>query len=197
MLASLRREKHQKDKREYADRGVGSLIDGHCIIDDLVTISQFYMNLNTGSDLLNRMCQFIWYACLLRGETARNMELPDMFSVILEHEGFTEYRALLRIMEQGNQYGRHEFKSCIRHRNVEVCPIGALGFYIFYRWSVQNEDMPNFLVPEECTESRKNRTTPLTYRAHYDAIVKTFTALATTQKQRRTLLADRAPGWLS
>ncbi|OWY91345.1 hypothetical protein PHMEG_00040110 [Phytophthora megakarya] len=126
MLASLKREKHEKDKREYekdkqeyADRGVGSLLDG----------------------------------------------------VILEHEAYTEGCALVMIMEQGktNQYGRREFRSCIWHRNVEVCPIEALGFYLCYRWSVQTEDVPNFLVPEEWYDVKvrkagKNRTTPWTYR---------------------------------
>ncbi|ETP48864.1 hypothetical protein F442_05491 [Phytophthora nicotianae P10297] len=53
LLSSLKREKHMKDKKEYVDRGVGSLLDGYCATADLVAISRFYMNLNTGSDLRN------------------------------------------------------------------------------------------------------------------------------------------------
>jgi hypothetical protein len=55
------------------------------------------------------------------------------------------------IMDQGktNQYGRHEFGSCIRHRNVKLCPVGALGFYLFFRWSIQNEAIPIVLDPEQ------------------------------------------------
>ncbi|ETK91048.1 hypothetical protein F441_23107 [Phytophthora nicotianae CJ01A1] len=191
LLSSLKREKHMKDKKEYVDRGVGSLLDGYCTTADLVAISRFYMNLNTGSDLRNRMSHFLCHACLLRGESARNIELPDLFSVELEHEGYTECRALVMIMEQGktNQYGRREFGSCIRHRNVEVCPVGALGFYLFYRWGVQNEDIPNFLVPEEWYDIKvlkagKNKTTPMTYRAHYDATIKAFSALGIKSKAK-------------
>ncbi|KAE8964038.1 hypothetical protein PR001_g29185 [Phytophthora rubi] len=191
LLTSLKREKHTKNKREYVDRGVGSLLDGYCTTDDLIAISRYYMNLNTGSDLRNRLSHFLCHACLLRGESARNLELPDLFSVVLEHEGFSDCRALVMIMEQGktNQYGRREFGSCIRHRNVEVCPVGALGLYLFYRWSIKNEAIPNFLEPEQwydikVLKSGKGMTTALTYRAHYDATVKAFTALGMHSKAK-------------
>ncbi|OWY95029.1 hypothetical protein PHMEG_00035083 [Phytophthora megakarya] len=130
LLSSLKCEKHEKNKREFVDRGVGSLLDGYCTTEDLVAISRYYINLNTGSDLRNRMSCFLCHSW----ESARNLVLPDLFSVVLEHEGFTDCRALVMIMEQGktNQYGRCEFGSCIRHRNVEICPVGALGFYLFF-----------------------------------------------------------------
>ncbi|KAK1941972.1 hypothetical protein P3T76_006294 [Phytophthora citrophthora] len=87
LLTSLTREKHEKNKREYVDRGIWSLLDGYCTTNELVAISRYYMNLNTGGDLRNRLSHFLCHACLLRGESARNMELPDLFSVELEHEG--------------------------------------------------------------------------------------------------------------
>ncbi|POM62969.1 hypothetical protein PHPALM_27815 [Phytophthora palmivora] len=64
LLSSLKRDKHVKNKREYADRGVGSLLDGYCTTNQLVSISRYYMNLNTGSDLRNRMIHFhtkLWF----------------------------------------------------------------------------------------------------------------------------------------
>ncbi|POM81414.1 Hypothetical protein PHPALM_617, partial [Phytophthora palmivora] len=122
LLGSLKREMHEKNKREYADRGIGSLLNRYCTTNELVSISRYYMNLNTGSDLRNRMSHFLCHSCLLRGKSAPNLELPDLFSVVLENEGFTESRALVMIMGQGktNQYGRREFGLCIRHTNVEV-----------------------------------------------------------------------------
>ncbi|EGZ22288.1 hypothetical protein PHYSODRAFT_433406, partial [Phytophthora sojae] len=39
LLSTLKREKHEKNKREYVDRGVGSLLVGYCTTDDLVAIS--------------------------------------------------------------------------------------------------------------------------------------------------------------
>lgn len=137
------------------------------------------------------MSHFLYHACLLRGESARNLELPDLFSVILEHEGFTDCRALVMIMEQGetNRFGRREFGSCIRHINVEVCPVGALTLYLFYRWCVQMELLPNFLAPEDwydikLLKSNKNPTKSMTYRSHYDATIKAFTALGMHTKAK-------------
>ncbi|POM71737.1 Hypothetical protein PHPALM_11653 [Phytophthora palmivora] len=191
LLGSLKREKHEKNKREYADRGVGSLLDGYCTTNELVSISGYYMNLNTGSDLRSRMSHFLCHSCLLRGESARNLELPDLVSVVLENEGFTECRALVMVMGQGktNQYGRREFGSCIRHTNVEVCPIGALALYFFFRWCVQMESIPDFLQPQKWYDvkvlrSGKDATTAMSYRAHYDATVKAFTSLKMYSKAK-------------
>ncbi|EGZ27748.1 hypothetical protein PHYSODRAFT_470662, partial [Phytophthora sojae] len=115
------REVRRAKQREYVDRGAGSLLNGYCTTDDLVAISRYYMNLNTGCDLRDRMIHFLCHACLLRSEATRNLELSDLFSVILEHEGYTDCRALVMIMEQGktNPFGRREFGSCIHHRNVD------------------------------------------------------------------------------
>ncbi|KAG3097244.1 hypothetical protein PI124_g14634 [Phytophthora idaei] len=85
LLSSLKREKHEENKREYADSGAGSLLDEHCTTKELVAISRYYMNLNNGADLQNRMSHFLCYACLLTGESARNLELPDLLSIPLEH----------------------------------------------------------------------------------------------------------------
>jgi len=41
LLASLKHEKHTKNKKEYVDRGVGALLDGYCTTDDLVAISRY------------------------------------------------------------------------------------------------------------------------------------------------------------
>ncbi|OWY98957.1 hypothetical protein PHMEG_00030137 [Phytophthora megakarya] len=52
-------------KREYTDRGVGSLLSGCCTSSDPVSISRYYMNLNTGPDVRNRMRHLLGHACLI------------------------------------------------------------------------------------------------------------------------------------
>ncbi|POM73246.1 Hypothetical protein PHPALM_9925 [Phytophthora palmivora] len=44
------------------------------------------------------MCHFRCHSCLLRGEWARNLELPDLFCVELEYEGYTYCHALVMVM---------------------------------------------------------------------------------------------------
>ncbi|KAJ8539157.1 hypothetical protein ON010_g12713 [Phytophthora cinnamomi] len=121
----------------------------------------------------------------------RKISAATVEIVLLEHEGFTECRALVMIMDQGktNQFGRREFGSCIRPHNVEVCPVGALGFFFFFRWCVQMEEIPGFLNPAKwynvkVLKSRKDSTKAMTYRSHYDATVKAFTALGMHSKAK-------------
>ncbi|OWZ24841.1 hypothetical protein PHMEG_00022 [Phytophthora megakarya] len=202
LLSSLKCEKHENNKREYVDRGVGSLLDGYCTTEDLVAISRYYMNLNTGSDLRNRMSHSLCHSCLFRGESAHNLELSDLFSVMLEHEGFTDCRALVMIVEQGktNQYGRREFGSCIRHRNVEICPVGALGFYLFLL-ECSTGSRSCFLEPAlwyniKVLKGGKLTTKMMTYRAHYDATVKAFSALG-LRSEAQTHAARGSGSWMA
>ncbi|OWZ19124.1 LOW QUALITY PROTEIN: hypothetical protein PHMEG_0006677 [Phytophthora megakarya] len=78
-------------------------------------------------------CHFLCHACLLRGESALNLKLPDRFSVILENDGLNDCRALVMIKEhfKTNPYGRCEFGSYIMHYNVEIYPIGARVLLLF------------------------------------------------------------------
>ena len=43
------------------------------------------------------------------------------------------------VMGQGktNQLGKREYAACIRNREIIACPVGALAFYLFYRWYPQ------------------------------------------------------------
>ena len=37
-----------------------------------------------------------------------------------------------------------EQNTCLRHVDVKECPIGALGFALFYRWRIRGDPFPNF-----------------------------------------------------
>jgi hypothetical protein len=44
-----------------------------------------------------------------------------------------------------NQFNNREYASCIRARHVEVCPVGALAIYFFYRFVfVPGSSLPNY-----------------------------------------------------
>ncbi|OWZ12684.1 hypothetical protein PHMEG_00014113 [Phytophthora megakarya] len=143
VLSQVKREKHEKNKREFVDRGVGSLLDGYCTTEDLEAIPRYYISTLS----------------------ARNLELPDLFSVMLEHKGFTDCRALVMIMQQGkpNQYERRDFGSCIRHWNVEIS------------LSARSNNI-------KVLKGGKLTTKAMTCRAHYDATVKAFSALGLHSK---------------
>ena len=39
---------------------------------------------------------------------------------------------------------RLEISACLRNKEVAVCPIGGLAFYLFWRWHMENEEFPSF-----------------------------------------------------
>jgi hypothetical protein len=54
--------------------------------------------------------------------------------------------SLVAIITHGkiNQHGKIEYGPLLRHRDVEVCSIGALVLYLFSRFHFENEELPNF-----------------------------------------------------
>ncbi|CAD6984981.1 unnamed protein product, partial [Tilletia controversa] len=45
---------------------------------------------------------------------------------------------------KGNTVGRNEWGVATRHRDVESCPVGALGLYLFERWHQHQHPTPTF-----------------------------------------------------
>ena len=93
----------------------------------------------------------------LRGESMQIAELADLLSSILPNEGmpiyFIAYQlgnmecvALLLRLNKGktNQNNENQLVALIRHKNSEVCAFGAVAFYLFYRWQIKEEQVPNF-----------------------------------------------------
>ncbi|KAG1041419.1 hypothetical protein G6F43_012099 [Rhizopus delemar] len=74
------------------------------------------------------------------------MEFADLFSLEVENQGLTECIALVATISHGktNQHGKIEYGSSLRHRDVEVCSIGALALYLFSHFHFENEEFPNF-----------------------------------------------------
>ncbi|KAM4061640.1 centromere DNA-binding protein complex CBF3 subunit [Hirsutella rhossiliensis] len=79
---------------------------------------------------------------LLRSGNRLPMELADCFPLDLPNEGCKAQgyttKALVVVMNCGktNQHGRMEYGSALRHRDPRSCLIGALAFWLFWRWQV-------------------------------------------------------------
>ena len=151
---------------EYADRGTGTLINGYSE-DEFVqciqgcwrpesfrteflagdkrkrsglTAQQYSGWLRTAVDLL------FTHNMLLRGETVRNGELPDLFTAQLKNKGVTDCRVLCMIIDNGktNLYRKLEYGVAVRHRELWKCLLSQLAFYLFFRWHVEREAPPSF-----------------------------------------------------
>ena len=144
-------EEDQRKRTNYDDRGVGTLLDGYTTMDQMLAIGNHFMRVENhhGVNLRNWLAFFLSHFALMRGESARKMELPDLHCVRLEKEGISECRALIMVimaMRQGktNRFGRVEVGSRLRHKDARLCPHGTLGLYFFWRWQIEKEAFPSF-----------------------------------------------------
>jgi centromere DNA-binding complex CBF3 subunit-like protein len=73
---------------------------------------------------------------VLRGESRRIAQLPDLVTLSLPNEGPTPCEALILIMRNGkvNKHHKVEYMGALRNKDVLLCPLSALGFYFFWRW---------------------------------------------------------------
>lgn len=78
-------------------------------------------------DLRNRLDFSLGHATFHRGQSKRNWQLPDLFSIDIPSEGPTSCWALVIVMRQGktNQFGKIEYSGAYRHKDATLCSVGG------------------------------------------------------------------------
>ncbi|EDN10718.1 predicted protein [Histoplasma mississippiense (nom. inval.)] len=79
-------------------------------------------------------------------ETSRTAQLPELFILQLSNEGPTPCWPMILITDNGktNQLGQLKYAAVMRHKNSLLCTISHLAFYLFYRWNIVWESLPDF-----------------------------------------------------
>ena len=140
----LRRE-HVRRKAEYVDRGANTLLDGYNqpeminVVRSCWTWGSLGPAISSLASAHRTALDFLMgYMMLLRGENRRHVQLADLFPLVLKNEGPTRCTALIMILDNGkvNKTGRIEYRGVIRHKNVLLCVISQLAFYLFFRWNL-------------------------------------------------------------
>lgn len=84
---------------------------------------------------------------VLCGDNSRAAKLSEL-SVIqyLVSEGptFCWVLVLQSDKSKNNQQGALHYMGAIRHRNPKLCTMGALAQYLFWRWYISGDRVPNF-----------------------------------------------------
>lgn len=148
-----------KKRKEYTDRGVGTLRDVYSpaqIPDHTAVAWAERDRISIGSALRTQVDFLFGNHMLLRSSNRLPMELADCFCLGLPNEGlkaegFTT-KALIVVMNGGktNQHGRMEYGAALRHRDPRSCLIGALAFFFFWRWQAEKaEKFPVFGKSED------------------------------------------------
>lgn len=126
-----------RKRATYVDKGIGSLLDGYTTTDEFRSILDWFWMENTPAGLRNRAGFTVGHHGLMRGENIRGLELSDLHFVDLENEGPVENcLAVLCTLNQGktNQVGRMEYAAFLRNKEADLCPVGGIAFYLFYRY---------------------------------------------------------------
>jgi hypothetical protein len=96
LLSNIKSETTKIKKQNYQDRGIGTLLDGYQSTEQFASICECFFKFN---DTRGRACFLLSHFGLLRGENVRALELADMFSQILDGEGFSECIALVLLIK--------------------------------------------------------------------------------------------------
>lgn len=191
VLDDRTRNEHVRRKAEYVDRGANTLLDGYEQREMInvvrrcwtwgqgqkrVTASSIESALRTALDFL------MGHMMLLRGENRRYLQLADLFPLPLKNEGPTPCIALICVLDNGkmNKTGRIEYAGVVRNKNVFLCVISQLAFYLFYRWNIVREPVPSFQQRQQWYDFHLLRgskiTSPLSYEVQLDWTNKAFDA---------------------
>ncbi|KAF8078428.1 hypothetical protein FPV67DRAFT_54136 [Lyophyllum atratum] len=123
--------------------------------DELLRISTSFLDqdhttkLQTHLATRDRSMILISTATAYRGDNIRRLLLSDLSArdVPMVDIGLgVKVMALVLTSDQGktNTTGRIEDQAAFRHRLPELCPIGGLGFYLFSKFHVTGEAVPDF-----------------------------------------------------
>lgn len=143
-LESLQRNEDARKRSVYSDRGLGTMLDGYTD-EEMRSISKYFFANHGNSGFRNRLDFLLGHNTLTRGESRRAYQLADIFMIKALKEGPTDCWALVTIMKQGkcNQFGRIEYGAAFRNKDILICPVGALGLYLFWRFHVEGEPFPD------------------------------------------------------
>ena len=106
-------------------------------------------------------------AGMLRGESLCKAELSDMFHIQKDDEGPPGHPATIFILQildgKCNKDGKPVWGRCMRHADPRICPLGALGFYLFLRIKRTQEtfeiwDNAQWFDRKLCIDPRNNKS---------------------------------------
>ncbi|KAJ5142583.1 short-chain dehydrogenase [Penicillium bovifimosum] len=156
MTGRLHKESERK-REQYLDRAAGTLQDGYSR-DKIKDFIRYCWQGWRSKDLKHRKPQaqesylrtavdFLFsHNMLLRGESRRCLQFPDLFTISMPNEGPTPCWPMIMIMDNGktNQFGRLQYMGVMRHQDPLLCTMSQAAFYLFYRWQIVGESPPQF-----------------------------------------------------
>ena len=146
LLKTVKMRKTQIAKSNF-DEKLTSEFTPYTAAQDIPRLEDFFFQKNSLSSiysvasLRDRYCLLMTTNGILRGESLFKCELSDLCSLLHKDKNSLE-DILIHVMRiaTGKTNGlKTLYGRCIRHRNVNECAIGALGFYLMARFMQSGE----------------------------------------------------------
>ncbi|GAA5971969.1 hypothetical protein JCM11641_001590 [Rhodosporidiobolus odoratus] len=101
-------KKHERKRKEYVDRGIGSLQDGYTSLDQFKALLKAGFTRETAEGLRDRLTYCLGHYGLLRSNNILPIELADLSTVELKNEGPSPCHVVFALLDHGktNQEGR-------------------------------------------------------------------------------------------
>jgi hypothetical protein len=113
-----------------------TFLDGYSTDEELASILGEGFIRNNQEGLRDRTMAALSHYGVLRGESTRGIQLADLQHLPLDDkEGPTPCDILVILLFSGktNQEGKTHAMGAMRNRRWDLCPLGALGFWLFNR----------------------------------------------------------------
>ena len=200
-IKALQRRDTVLAKQNYADKGRDTYLDGYsesqfkelCLAlwRSSAATSKPECHLRTLVD------QLLGHYLLARGHDRRLAEISDIHTFEFPGEGPTPCFPLIMTMRgsKTNQHGRLETMGALRNTDPFICPLGALAFYLLYRWDLTEEPFPDFTERSRWYNIRlllssrgsNNFTEPLSYNAQHDWVSRAFAMIGLNSTKKTHL----------
>ncbi|KAA8901805.1 hypothetical protein TRICI_005992, partial [Trichomonascus ciferrii] len=134
------------DRVNLADRAEGTIEDGYdydqmvAMLSDLLSgDSESPMHLRT------RLTFLLGHSALFRGCNTRSLELADLSCTVTKTTDPTPLVVYNMLTQHGktNQMGRKDFSATIRHKDPKICLVNALAMFLFFRFQMTHEGLPD------------------------------------------------------
>jgi hypothetical protein len=160
-VRTLQRQHATQSRSVYADKGQETLLDGYSE-PELRKIAEKLWGQTAESPAITEQCLrtltdlLLSHYMLTRGDNRRAAEISDLFTFEFPGEGPTRCMPLIVTTRGGktNQHGRLETAGALRSRDPEICLLGALAFYLLFRWDLSPEPFPDFGSPQHWYSTR-------------------------------------------
>ncbi|KAG2211038.1 hypothetical protein INT45_013577 [Circinella minor] len=133
-----------RESKNFVDPRIGSIQDGYNA-EQLVQVADHYFGRKkkAGDALRDQMVFLLNHMMMLRGETLRDTNLNHLFSLEFKDEGATRCPVFVMMITGGKTNQEHHklYSGVIRHKNVQTCTFGAIGFYLFHCFHVHGHTL--------------------------------------------------------